>query len=209
MCGLKLFLLFSDKARTFSPWAHVQGKNTVIVFSDWYLQADIWESQKQTKYWYENISLLEICKVKFGIDMLDWPNVCMTQNLVNFNSDVTPCPLNQHLEFICQERYLQEVDIYGLFLVTKIAGEDALKLNCLLNFLLPLICCSWPIKTLLVVWLVCQKATMWSCDDTNRCTLCCWSYVASRRMYVREEIVKPNDNKYKDHFMGESFCGRL
>ena len=64
-------LLFSDKARTFSPCALVQGKNTVIVFSPPYLQADIWETQRQTKYWHENISLPEICKVIFGIDMLD------------------------------------------------------------------------------------------------------------------------------------------
>ena len=127
-------LPFSDKARTFSPCALVQGKNTVIVFSPQYLQADIWENQRQTKYWHENVSLPEICKVIFGIDMLDWPNICSTQNLDYFNSDVTPCLLNQHLEFIwfiwCPKRNLWEV--YDLFLVTQINGEDALKLKCLL-----------------------------------------------------------------------------
>ena len=53
--------LFSDKARTFSPCALVQGKNTVIVFSPQYLQADIWETQRQTKYWHANNSLPDIC----------------------------------------------------------------------------------------------------------------------------------------------------
>ena len=96
-----------------------KAKTLWFIFSAWYLQAGMWESQRETKYCHENISLPKICKEIFGIDMIDWPNICMTRNVGYFNSDVTPSPLNWHLEFIwsiwCQMRDLQKKYICGLF----------------------------------------------------------------------------------------------
>ena len=92
MWSHKLFHYFQIKLGLSAIVPLCKAKTLWFIFSAWYLQAGMWESQRESKYCHENVSLPKICKVIFGIDILDRPKICMTRYLGYFNSDVTPSP---------------------------------------------------------------------------------------------------------------------